>query len=77
MKTLSKCRTCGSSDLSWSTHLRNTGGAQDGRLRMHEIACDFVLGCNECSETLCVVGADDVAEYLTPLRTGSAQEVEK
>lgn len=68
MKTPSKCRACGSSELIWSTHMRNTGPAQDGRLRMHEVTCDFVLGCNECSETLRVVGADDVAEYLMQLR---------
>lgn len=76
MKTPSKCRACGGSDLFWFTHMRNTGAAQDGRLCMHEIACDFVLGCNECSETLRVVGADEVAEYLMRLRANTAQQSE-
>ena len=73
MKTPSKCRTCGSSELIWFT-LRNTGGAQGEPLRMPEIAYDFILGCKECSETLRVLRADDVAEYLTLLRTLPAQE---
>ena len=72
MKTLSKCHACGSSDLIWFT-LRNTGGAQGEPLRMPEIAYDFILGCKECSETLRVLRAEDVAEYLTLLRTLPAQ----
>ena len=66
MNTPSKCRTCGSSDLIWFT-LRNTRGAQGEPLRMPEIAYDFILGCKECSETLRVLRAEDVAEYLTLL----------
>ena len=73
MKTPSKCRTCGSSDLIWFT-LRNTRGAQGEPLRMPEIAYDFILGCKECSETLRVLRAEDVAEYLTLLRTLPAQQ---
>lgn len=73
MKTLSKCHACGSSDLIWFT-LRNTGGAQGEPLRMPEIAYDFILGCEECSETLRVLRAEDVAEYLTLLRTLPVQE---
>ena len=72
MNTPSKCRTCGSSDLIWFI-LRNTGGAQGEPLRMPEIAYDFILGCKECSETLRVLRAEDVAEYLTLLRTLPAQ----
>lgn len=73
MNTSSKCRSCGSSDLIWFI-LRNTGGAQGEPLRMPEIAYDFILGCKECSETLRVLRAEDVAEYLTLLRTLPAQE---
>ena len=72
MNTPSKCRTCGSSDLIWFI-LRNTGDAQGEPLRMPEIAYDFILGCKECSETLRVLRAEDVAEYLTLLRTLPAQ----
>ena len=73
MNTPSKCRACGSSDLIWFI-LRNTGGAQGEPLRMPEIAYDFILGCKECSETLRVLRADDVAEYLTLLPALPAQE---
>lgn len=73
MKTPSKCRACGSSDLIWFI-LRNTGGAQGEPLRMPEIAYDFILGCKECSETLRVLRAEDVAEYLTLLRTLPARQ---
>ena len=67
---VTKCKECGSTDLFWFTSMRNTGQAQDGRLRTHEVACDFVLGCNECSETLALVGGDKVAAYLTEQLNG-------
>ena len=65
MKVPAECKECGSADLFWFTSMRNTGGALDGRLRMHEVACDFVLGCSECSETLEVVSADKIAQHMT------------
>lgn len=65
MKTPTECKECGSGDLSWFTAMRNAGQAQDGRLRMHEVACDFVLGCNDCSETLAVISADQIAQHMT------------
>ena len=65
LKAPTKCKECGSDDLFWFTSMRNTGQAQDGRLRMHEVACDFVLGCNDCSETLAVVSADRIAQQVT------------
>ena len=76
MNTPSKCRACGSSDLIWFI-LRNTGGAQGEPLRMPEIAYDFILGCKGCSETLRVLRAEDVVEYLTRLRTLPAQQGEE
>lgn len=65
MKVPAECKECGSDILFWFTSMRNTGQAQDGRLRMHEAACDFVLGCSECSETLAVVSADKIAQHMT------------
>ncbi|MBG5299430.1 hypothetical protein I5E19_02685 [Pseudomonas aeruginosa] len=62
---ITKCKECGSADLYWFSSMRNTGQAQDGRLSMHEVACDFVLGCRHCSETLAVVSADRLAEQMT------------
>lgn len=63
--TITACNECGSNDLFWFTSTRNTGQALDGRLRMHDVACDFVLGCNYCSAALVVVSADQVAAELT------------
>lgn len=71
MKVPAECKECGSSDLFWFTSTRNTGQALDGRLRMHEVACDFVLGCNECSETLAVVSADRIAQHMTDQQRSS------
>lgn len=65
MKVPAECKECGSSDLFWFTSMHNTGQAQDGRLRMHEVACDFGLGCNDCSETLAVVSSDKIAQHMT------------
>jgi len=62
---ITECKECGSTDLYWFTSMRNTGQAQDGRLRMNEVTCDFVLGCNHCSETLAVVSAENLAEQMT------------
>lgn len=75
MNTPSKCRSCGSSDLIWFI-FRNKGGAQGEPLRMPEIAYDFILVCKECSESLRVLRADDVVEYLTQLLTLPAQQGE-
>ncbi len=59
------CKECGSEKLSWSTHNKTPSDVPDGRLRSNEVHCLFVLGCDECSETLKVVSADAIAEFLT------------
>lgn len=59
-----KCKECGGSELAWFASLRNSGTAQDGRLRLHEVQPIFVLGCEECSETLMVVHGDEIAGIL-------------
>ncbi|WKZ94060.1 hypothetical protein P0E69_09390 [Chimaeribacter arupi] len=59
------CKECGSKAQTWhATVIKNTS-VQDGRLRMNEISGLFYLGCDECSETLLRVRADDVARLLT------------
>lgn len=58
------CTHCGSTELSWQTFNHNGSGVVDGRLRANEIQCKFVLGCDDCSETLRVVLADEVAGML-------------
>lgn len=62
--TAATCKACGSTDLSWQTHNRALGGIQQGRLNTSDVQCQFVLGCNNCSETLKVLSADQVAELM-------------
>jgi hypothetical protein len=58
------CKHCGSQDQSWATNIVSRGEAQNGRLRLSDVACQFVLGCNRCSETLLVLSADRVAGLM-------------
>lgn len=58
------CRACGGTQLTWFAHNENKSDVQEGRLRTNEVSCVFVLGCNDCSETLRVVSADKVASQL-------------
>lgn len=73
MPTITKCRECGSTALTWDTHNKNISQAQHGRLTTQDIRCQFVLGCDHCSETLAVVSADQVAAWLTESREASAE----
>lgn len=61
------CGCCGSDNLFWSTHYETKSGVPDGRLRMSEVSCVFVLGCEYCSETLLVMTADELAEKLSSI----------
>lgn len=61
MSIKAKCPNCGSTNLSSpQISLVNTGPAIDGRLRMNEIVPRFVVGCNDCSETIAVLHEDQV-----------------
>lgn len=66
MKRPSECRECGSKSLTWQTHNRVHLGCavQPGRLMTSDVECLFVLGCDECSETLMVWNADDIAKFM-------------
>jgi len=59
------CPECGSRLLSWSAVPRKRSGVPEGRLRTHEVGCDFILGCDECSETVRVVDACEIASLLS------------
>lgn len=59
-----KCRHCGSTSLTWLATNQNRSGVQEGRLRTNEVSCIFVLGCDDCSETLRAVSADKIADRL-------------
>ncbi|UPF01796.1 hypothetical protein MXB02_14435 [Pseudomonas mosselii] len=71
--SITECRECGSTSLTWDTHNKNISQAQHGRLTTQDIRCQFVLGCDHCSETLAVVSADQVAAWLTETRETSAE----
>jgi hypothetical protein len=66
---IKKCRECGSESLTWDTHSKTDSGVPEGRLRSHEVKCLFVLGCDDCSETLAIISADRVAGLLNAART--------
>lgn len=59
-----KCKNCGSYLQSWFPSNRVNSVAVDGRLKSNEISCDFVLGCDVCSETLRVVPAEEIASQM-------------
>lgn len=64
LKQPSKCRECGGKSLTWAADKQNNSGVQNGRLSMHDVRGIFVLGCNDCSATLAVVSADNIAAHL-------------
>lgn len=59
------CPECGSTQLSWFCSTYNKSDVIDGRLRVHDVGVNFVLGCDECSETVQVVSGDKIAERMT------------
>lgn len=59
-----RCRHCESADLEWFAHVRAVNDVPHGRLTTHDVGCVFVLGCNECSETLHTVKANSIAALL-------------
>lgn len=66
--SISTCKECGSKDLTWQTSNIVENGIQQGRLKTEDVTCVFFLGCNECSETLEILQADRVAEFMNELR---------
>lgn len=62
MKT--KCSHCDSRNLSWFCQMHNKSEVAEGRLRTNDVDAQFVLGCDECSETLQVLTGDEVAALL-------------
>lgn len=62
MKT---CKECGSDNLSWHTANTIRSDVGQGQLNTNDVECLFFLGCNDCSETLRVMSADEVAYGLT------------
>lgn len=59
-----KCKSCGSEKLTWAPYFFTTSGVQDGRLRLNDVQCKFVLGCDECSDDVESLSADAVMQSL-------------
>lgn len=59
-----RCGLCESTHLEWFASVRAVNDVPHGRLTTHDVSCVFVLGCNECSETLHVAKADAIAPLL-------------
>lgn|GEM_PF-2449759 len=64
LKKITNCRECGSDALTWQAVSNNKTGIAEGRLRTQDVSCTFVLGCDDCSETLATASADHIASIL-------------
>lgn len=54
-----ECPNCGGTDFALFSNVKGPSYVVDGRIKMNEVRAEVVLGCNECSETLCVWAAND------------------
>ena len=78
---ITQCKECGSSALTWYSSNLNRSDVQQGRLRTGDVECVHFLGCDECSETLAMVGIEQLTALLnSPVlqvrRTAARREVE-
>lgn len=64
LTNITQCRNCRSESLAWFTQNTVPSGIQQNRLNTRDVQCLFVLGCDECGETLKMISADKVAEAL-------------
>lgn len=64
LKKITNCRECGGDSLTWQAVSNNKSGVAEGRLRTQDVGCTFVLGCDDCSETLALLSADHIASIL-------------
>lgn len=58
------CKQCGSDKLSWFHHNAVIPDIVQGRLKSEDIQCQFILGCDECSETIKVIRPAKIVEML-------------
>lgn len=72
MKTPTSCKECGSKSLTWFVRNEIHSGIQQNRLNTNDVTCLFVLGCDDCSETLMLVSADNIAARMNALRSSKA-----
>lgn len=62
--SITDCKECGSTDLTWQISIVNRSNVMQGRLNTNDVECIFALGCDQCSETLATVSADKVAGMM-------------
>lgn len=62
--TITECKECHSTELTWYTSNINRTDIQQGRLNTGDVECLFFLGCDHCSETLATVSADRIASLM-------------
>ena len=70
--TITECKVCGSTDLTWQTSIVSRNSIQQGRLNTNDVECFFFLGCDHCSETLATVGADKIAGLMNDMQAVAA-----
>jgi hypothetical protein len=66
-----ECPNCGSYELKWDVSMAATRNLPPGsvhQLSLGDTSCIFFLGCEECSETVRTVTAEDVAMELNVQR---------
>jgi hypothetical protein len=68
-----QCSNCGSNDLLWYVGLRSANDVPDGRLRLNEVQPIAYLACEECSETLRVIGEDQINKMLNSRGTDASR----
>jgi len=59
-----ECANCGSHNCRWHLALRVHNEAEDGRLRMHDVAPIAHLACEECGETIRTVDEFEIDRML-------------
>lgn len=62
-----ECPNCGSYELKWDISMAVTRNLPPGsvhQLSLGDTSCAFYLGCEECSETVRIVSAEDIAMEL-------------
>lgn len=69
LKHPKSCRACGSTKLTWQEFNSNRSSVQQGRLNTNDVECLFVLGCDDCSETLATVSASRIASLMNDAST--------
>lgn len=58
------CTNCESENLYILLCTSNKSGVSDGRLFLSDTSIDFVIACEECSETLAIIPDYEMMRYI-------------